>query len=57
MNMIWSRYVFFDKAKQNNTLVSGIPPILAKWGRPTFYAQTKQKLNNKKFKFFNQLTM
>ena len=31
-----------DKAKQNNTLVSGIPPTLAKWGRPWYFLCKKK---------------
>ena len=39
------------QAKQNNTLVSGIPPTLAKWGRPWYFLGTnKFKKKNKKNK-------
>ena len=35
-------------AKQNNTLVSGIPPTLAKWGRPWYFLCKKKKKKKKK---------
>ena len=49
--------LLLPKAKQNNTLVSGIPPTLAKWGRPWYFLckNEKKKIykkNYKKFKFF-----
>ena len=49
-------YIHDDKAKQNNTIVSGIPPTLEKWGRPWYFLckneKKKIKKKKKKFKFF-----
>ena len=46
-----------NKAKQNNTLVSGIPPTLAKWGRPWYFLckkKIKKKIKKKNNIFFMQ---
>ena len=43
----------YSKVKQNNTLVSGIPPTLAKWGRPWYFlCKKKNKIKNKTKYFY-----